>query len=346
MLVHFNFCATLLSASLSPLFSLREHLVILKSMKNSTEVTDFILLGLTDDPQLQIPLFIIFTFIYLLTLIGNLGMTTLILLDSSLHTPMYFFLCNLSLVDFCYSSTVTPKVMAGLLKADKVISYHACAAQMFFFIVFATVESYLLASMAYDRYAAVCKPLHYTTSMTKNRCACLVVGSYACGVLNASVNTGDTFSLSFCGSNVIHHFFCDVPAVMTLSCSEKRISEMVLVLVSSFNVLFALFVILISYLFIFMTILKVHSQEGYQKALSTCASHLTTVSIFYGTVIIMYVQPSSSHSMDTDKITSVFYTMLIPMLNPVAYSLRNREVKGAFNKAAEKAKVSLDFLFR
>nr|XP_005908899.1 PREDICTED: olfactory receptor 5B2 [Bos mutus] len=328
-------------------------------MKNSTEVTDFILLGLTDDPQLQIPLFIIFTFIYLLTLIGNLGMTTLILLDSRLHTPMYFFLCNLSLVDFCYSSTVTPKAMAGLLKADKVISYHACAAQMFFFIVFATVESYLLAffivfatvesyllaSMAYDHYTAVCKPLHYTTSMTKNRCACLVVGSYACGVLNASVNTGDTFSLSFCVSNMIHHFFCDVPAVMTLSCSEKRISEMILVLVSSFNVLFALFVILISYLFIFMTILKVHSQEGYQKALSTCASHLTTVSIFYGTVIVMYVQPSSSHSMDTDKITSVFYTMLIPMLNPVVYSLRNREVKGAFNKAAEKVKVSLDFLF-
>ena len=258
---------------------------------------------------------------------------------------MYFFLCNLSLVDFCYSSTVTPKAMAGLLKADKVISYHACAAQMFFFIVFATVESYLLASMAYDHYTAVCKPLHYTTSMTKNRCACLVVGSYACGVLNASVNTGDTFSLSFCVSNMIHHFFCDVPAVMTLSCSEKRISEMILVLVSSFNVLFALFVILISYLFIFMTILKVHSQEGYQKALSTCASHLTTVSIFYGTVIVMYVQPSSSHSMDTDKITSVFYTMLIPMLNPVVYSLRNREVKGAFNKAAEKVKVSLDFLF-
>ena len=196
-----------------------------------------------------------------------------------------------------------------------------------------------------DRYAAVCKPLHYTTSMTKNRCACLVLGSYACGVLNASVNTGDMFSLSFCGSNVIHHFFCDVPAVMTLSCSEKRISEMILVLVSSFNVFFALFVILISYLFIFMTILKVHSQEGYQKALSTCTSHLTTVSIFYGTVIIMYVQPSSSHSMDTDKITSVFYTMLIPMLNPVVYSLRNREVKGAFNKAAEKVKVSLDFLF-
>ncbi|XP_043336825.1 olfactory receptor 5B2-like [Cervus canadensis] len=304
--------------------------------ENSTEVTDFILLGLTDDPQLQVPLFVIFTFIYLLTLIGNLGMTTLILLDSRLHTPMYFFLCNLSLVDFCYSSTITPKVMAGLLKADKVISYHACAAQMFFFIVFATAESYLLASMAYDQYAAVCKPLHYTTSMTTNRCACLVVGSYACGVLNASVNTGDKFSLSFCGSNVIHHFFCDVPAVMTLSCSEKRISEMILVLVSSFNVLLALSVILISYLFICMTVLRVHSQEGYQKALSTCASHLTTVSIFYGTVIFMYVQPSSSHSMDTDKITSVFYTMLIPMLNPVVYSLRNREVKSAFNKAAEK----------
>ena len=204
--VHFNFCAALLSASLSPLFSSQEHLVILKSMKNGTEVTDFILLGLTDDPQLQVPLFVIFTFTYLLTLVGNLGMAMLILLDSRLHTPMYLFLSQLSLVDFGYSSTVTPKVMAGLLKADKVISYHACAAQMCFFIVFATVESYLLASLAYDRYAAVCKPLHYTTSMTTNRCACLVVGSYACGVLNASVNTGDTFSLSFCGSNVIHHF--------------------------------------------------------------------------------------------------------------------------------------------
>uniref|UniRef100_A0A8C9JTS1 Olfactory receptor n=1 Tax=Panthera tigris altaica TaxID=74533 RepID=A0A8C9JTS1_PANTA len=296
-------------------------------MDNRTEVTQFILLGLTSDPELQVPLFIVFTLIYLITLVGNLGIIALILLDSRLHTPMYFFLSNLSLVDLCYSTAVTPKVMAGLLIRDKVISYNACAAQMFFFAAFATVESYLLASMAYDRYAAVCRPLHYTTTMTIGVCACLAIGSYTCGFLNASIHTGDTFSLSFCMSNVIHHFFCDVPAVMVLSCSDRRVSELVLVYVVSFNSFFALMVILISYIFIFITILKMHSSTGYQKALSTCASHLSAVSIFYGTLIFMYLQPSSSHSMDTDKMASVFYTMVIPMLNPVVYSLRNKEVK-------------------
>uniref|UniRef100_A0ABI7Y8P0 Olfactory receptor n=1 Tax=Felis catus TaxID=9685 RepID=A0ABI7Y8P0_FELCA len=302
-------------------------------MDNRTKVTQFILLGLTSDPELQVPLFIVFTLIYLITLVGNLGIIVLILLDSRLHTPMYFFLSNLSLVDLCYSTAVTPKVMAGLLMGDKVISYNACAAQMFFFAAFATVESYLLASMAYDRYAAVCKPLHYTTTMTTGVCACLAIGSYTCGFLNASIHTGDTFRLSFCMSNVIHHFFCDVPAVVVLSCSDRRVSELVLVYVVSFNSFFALMVILISYIFIFITILKMHSSTGYQKALSTCASHLSAVSIFYGTLIFMYLQPSSSHSMDTDKMASVFYTMVIPMLNPVVYSLRNKEVKSNPQKA-------------
>ncbi|XP_045343141.1 olfactory receptor 5B3-like [Leopardus geoffroyi] len=310
-------------------------------MDNRTEVTQFILLGLTTDPELQVPLFIVFTLIYLITLVGNLGIIVLILLDSRLHTPMYFFLSNLSLVDLCYSTAVTPKVMAGLLIRDKVISYNACAAQMFFFAAFATVESYLLASMAYDRYAAVCKPLHYTTTMTTGVCARLAIGSYTCGFLNASIHTGDTFRLSFCMSNVIHHFFCDVPAVMVLSCSERRVSELVLVYVVSFNSFFALMVILISYVFIFITILKMHSSTGYQKALSTCASHLSAVSIFYGTLIFMYLQPSSSHSMDTDKMASVFYTMVIPMLNPVVYSLRNKEVKSALMKVISEAKLSL-----
>ncbi|XP_039716116.1 olfactory receptor 5B17 [Pteropus medius] len=314
-------------------------------MENNTEVKEFILLGLTNAPELQIPLFIMFTLIYLITLIGNLGMIVLILLDSRLHTPMYFFLSNLSLVDFGYSSTVTPKVMAGFLIGDKVISYNACATQMFFFIVFATVESYLLASMAYDRYAAVCKPLYYTTTMTTSVCAHMAIGSYVFGFLNASINTGDTFRLSFCVSNVIHHFFCDVPAVMTLTCSDKHINELILLLISSFNVFLALFVILISYLFIFITILKIHSRGGYKKALSTCVSHLVTVSIFYGTVIIMYLQPSSSHSMDTDKVASVFYTMLIPMLNPVIYSLRNKDVKSALKKVVKRAKFFLGFTF-
>ncbi|XP_045714304.1 olfactory receptor 5B3-like [Phyllostomus hastatus] len=310
-------------------------------MENITEVTEFILLGLTNDPELQVPLFIMFTVIYLITVIGNLGIMVLILLDSRLHTPMYFFLSNLSLVDLCYSSAVTPTVMAGFLLGHKVISYNACAAQMFFFLALATVENYLLASMAYDRYVAVCKPLHYTTTMTTGLCACLAIGSYFCGFLNASVHTGDTFSLSFCESNVVHHFFCDIPAVMVLSCSDTHVSELVLLYVAGFNISIALLVILISYMFIFITILKMHSSSGYQKALSTCASHFTAVSIFYGTVIFMYLQPSSSHSMDTDKITSVFYTMVIPMLNPLVYSLRNKEVKSALMKVVLKAKLSL-----
>ncbi|XP_002922748.2 olfactory receptor 5B2 [Ailuropoda melanoleuca] len=312
-------------------------------MENNTELTEFILLGLTSAPELHIPLFIMFTLIYLINVVGNLGMMALILLDSRLHTPMYFFLSNLSLVDFCYSTAVTPKVMAGLLIGDKVISYNACAAQMFFFAAFATVESYLLASMAYDRYAAVCKPLHYTTTMTTGVCACLATGSYVFGFLNASVDVGDTFHLSFCKSNVIHHFFCDIPAVMALSCSDKHVSELVLVFVASFHIFLALLVVLISYLFIFIAFLKMPSVEGYLKAISTCASHLTAVSIFYGTVIFMYSQPGSSHSMDIDKMASVFYTMVIPMLNPVVYSLRNKEVKKAFKKVVEKAKSSLSF---
>ncbi|EHB12597.1 Olfactory receptor 5B3 [Heterocephalus glaber] len=296
-------------------------------MENRTEVTQFLLLGLTDDPHLQVPLFITFLLIYTITVAGNLGMILLILLDPRLHTPMYYFLGNLSLVDFCSSSVVTPTVMGGLLTGNKVISYDACAAQMFLFAGLITVENYLLASMAYDRYVAVCKPLHYTTTMTTNVCAGLVIGCYACGFLNASLHVGDTFILSFCNSNVVHHFFCDIPAVMVLSCSEKQVSELVLVYVVSFHIFFAFFVIWISYIFIFVTILKKHSGTGAQKALSTCASHFTSVSIFYGTSIFMYLQPSSSHSMDTDKIASVFYTMVIPMLNPMVYSLRNKEVK-------------------
>ncbi|XP_047630485.1 olfactory receptor 5B2-like [Phacochoerus africanus] len=314
-------------------------------MENRTEMTRFMLLGLTTAPELQMLLFIVFTLIYFISLVGNLGMITLILLDARLHTPMYFFLSNLSLVDLGYSSSVTPKTMAGLLLGDKVISYNACAAQMFFFVAFATVENYLLASMAYDRYAAVCKPLHYTTTMTTSVCAHLAIGSYVCGFLNASFHIGNIFSLSFRKYNEVHHFFCDVPAVLILSCSAKRISEIVLVFMSSFNVFLALVVILISYLFIFVTILKMHSAQGHQKALSTCASHLTAVSIFYGTVIFMYLQPSSSHSMDTDKIASVFYTMVIPMLNPVVYSLRNKEVKTAFKTVFKKTNFSVGLGF-
>ncbi|XP_053515160.1 olfactory receptor 5B3-like [Artibeus jamaicensis] len=310
-------------------------------MENSTEVTEFILLGLTNDPELQVPLFIMFTVIYLITLIGNLGIMALILLDSRLHTPMYFFLSNLSLVDLCYSSAVTPTVMAGFLPGHKVISYNACAAQMFLFGAVATVENYLLVSMAYDRYVAVCKPLNYTTTMTTGVCLCLVVGSYVYGFLNASIIIGDTFSLSFCESNVVHHFFCDILAVLVLSCSDRHVSELILICVASFNIFFTLLFILISYIFIFISILNMHSSLGCQKALTTCASHFTAVSIFYGAIIFMYLQPRSSHSMDTNKIASVFYTMVIPMLNPLVYSLRNKEVKSALVKVVLEAKLCL-----
>uniref|UniRef100_A0A4W2GVL4 Olfactory receptor 5B12-like n=1 Tax=Bos indicus x Bos taurus TaxID=30522 RepID=A0A4W2GVL4_BOBOX len=306
-------------------------------MENLSEVTEFLLVGLTDALEMQVPLFTIFALIYLTTLVGNLRMIVLILLDSRLHTPMYFFLGNLSLVDCVYASSVTPKVMAGILTGDKIISYDACATQMFFFAAFATVESFLLASMAFDRQAAVCKPLHYTTTVTRAMCALLATSSYVCGLLQSSVHVALTFHLSFCHSNVVNHFFCDIPPLLALSCSDIYTNEIVLFTLAAFNTLFALLVILGSYLFIFTAILRMRSSEGRQKAFSTCASHLTTVSIFYGAIIFMYLQPSSSHSMGTDKMASVFYAMVIPMLNPLVYSLRNKEVKSAFKRVVGKA---------
>ncbi|XP_037377227.1 olfactory receptor 5B3-like [Talpa occidentalis] len=314
-------------------------------MENTTEATQFILLGLTKATNLRMPLVMIFTLIYAVNVIGNLGMILLILLDSRLHTPMYFFLSNLSLMDFCYSTAVTPTVIAGLFICDKVISYNACATQMFFFATFASGEIFILAAMAYDRYAAVCKPLHYTTIMTTGVCAGLAIVCYAGGFLNACIHVGETFSLTFRSSNKVHHFFCDVPAVMSVSCSDKQLAEMVLVYVDAFVVLSALSVIFVSYVFIFITIYRMRSSAGYQKALSTCASHVTAITIFFGTIIFMYLQPSSSHSMDTDKMASVFYTMVIPMLNPIVYSLRNKEVKNAIKKLGEKIKLSLGLRF-
>ncbi|XP_006900528.1 PREDICTED: olfactory receptor 5B12-like [Elephantulus edwardii] len=311
-------------------------------MENVSEVTEFILVGLTDALELQIPLFIIFTLVYCITVVGNLGMISLIVLDSRLHTPMYFFLSNLSLVDCAYSSAVTPKVMVEFLTGDKIISYNACAVQMFFLAAFATIESFLLTTMAFDRYAAVCKPLHYTSTMTSTVCVFLVTASYVCGLSQSSIHVALTFQLSFCRSNVVNHFFCDIPALLALSCVDIHTNEIVVFTLASMDIIFTLFVILNSYLFIFIAILKMRSAEGRKKAFSTCASHLTTVSIFYGTIIFMYLQPSSSHSMSTDKIASVFYTMIIPMLNPLVYSLRNKEVKSAFKKVVDKIKYSLD----
>ncbi|XP_044117052.1 olfactory receptor 1444 [Neovison vison] len=305
-------------------------------MENSTEATEFILLGLTEDPNLQVPLLLVFLFIYLITLVGNGGMMVIIHSDPHLHTPMYFFLGNLSFVDLGYSSAVAPKTVTALQSGNKVISYNGCAAQFFFFVGFATVECYLLACMAYDRHAAVCRPLHYATTMTAGVCALLTAGSYVCGFLNASIHTANTFRLSFCASHEINHFFCDIPPLLALSCSNTHISNLAVFCVVGFNVFFTLLVILISYLFIYIAIQRMRSAEGRKKAFSTCASHLTAVTIFYGTIIFMYLQPSSSQSMDTDKIASVFYSVVIPMLNPLIYSLRNKEVKNALWKVLNK----------
>ncbi|XP_023418407.2 olfactory receptor 5B3-like, partial [Cavia porcellus] len=263
----------------------------------------------------RLPLFITLRLIYTVTLAGNLGMTLLIFLDSHLHSPMYLFLGHLWLVDFCSPSIVTPTVIAGILLAGKVISYNAYAAQMFLFVAFIDVENYQLTSMAYGHYATMSKPLHYTTTMTTSLCTGLVLGCYACGFLNAALHIENMFSISFC--NVVQHFFCDIPALMVLSCSEKQVSELVLVYIVSFHIFFAFFLTLT---FIFITILSKHSSTGAQKALSTCESHFTAVSIFYATSIFMYLQPSSSHFMDMDKIASVLYIIVIPMLNPVVYS--------------------------
>ncbi|XP_031245675.1 olfactory receptor 5B2-like [Mastomys coucha] len=310
-------------------------------LENNTQVTTFILLGLTDNPELQVPLFITFSLIYLITLTGNLGMIVLIWLDFRLHTPMYIFLSHLSLADCVYSSAVTPKVMAVFLTGDKVISYGGCVAQMFFFVAFASVDCFLLAVMAFDRHAAVCKPLHYTTTMTARVCARMVIACYTWGLFESAIHTGFTFSLPCC-ANVVHHFFCDIPPILNLSCSDIYVNEIVLFILASFNVFFALIVILTSYAFIFIAILRMRSAEGRKKAISTCASHLTAVTIFYGTVIFMYLQPSSSHSMDSDQMASVFYTIVIPMLNPVVYSLRNKEVHNAFKKVVEKMNALLN----
>ncbi|XP_074083790.1 olfactory receptor 5B2-like [Macrotis lagotis] len=310
-------------------------------MENRSKVNEFILTGITDDPELQVPFFIMFTLIYLMTVAGNLGIVVLTSWDTALHTPMYFFLSSLSLVDFGYSSSITPKVMADLLSGHKVISYNGCATQLFFFGAFAATESLLLASMAYDRHVAVCKPLHYTTTMTSTLCALLASGSYICGFLSSAIVIGNTFSLSFCRSNIIHHFFCDLPPLLILSCSDIHTIELAFFILGSFTSFFPFLVIFTSYLLIFITILKIHSADGRQKAFSTCASHLTAVSIFYGTIFFMYFQPSLSHSKDMEKIVSVFYTMIIPMLNPLVYSLRNKDVKNAFRKAVRDRQLQL-----
>ncbi|XP_074904546.1 olfactory receptor 5J3-like [Buteo buteo] len=300
---------------------------------NHTTVTEFILLGLTSEPKLQTPLFMMFLMIYLITLMGNLGLITLIKTNPQLHTAMYFFLCNLSVIDLCYSSIFSPKLLIGFLVEKKTISYSACFVQHFFFLVFVTTEVLLLAVMAYDRYVAICNPLLYTISMPKRVCVQLVAGSYIGGILNSLIQTSCLLPLPFCGPNVINHYFCDTNPLLKLTCSDDHLNEVLLVAFNGTISMSVLFIILISYMYILVSILRIRSVKGRHKAFSTCASHLLTVTLLYVPAGLSHMQPGSKYSLEMEKVTAVFYTLVVPMLNPLIYSFRNKEVKDALRKA-------------
>nr|XP_034963171.1 olfactory receptor 1019-like [Zootoca vivipara] len=299
---------------------------------NLTTITEFVLLGFTDNQSLQLTLFMLFLLIYLLILVGNIGMVTLIRIDSRLHTPMYFFLSNLSLLDIGYSTVIAPRTLMTFVAESKTISFTGCALQFFFFCIAVSCECCLLGVMAYDRFIAICNPLLYTAIMSRKLCKLLVAGSYLTGCVNAVVQTSIIFNLSFCRSNIINHFFCDVPPILKLSCSDTAVIDIIHFIFSTAIVLVTILAISVSYAYVLIAILRINSAEGRQKAFSTCASHLTAVTIFYATGAFMYVRPNSKYSVEQDKIISVFYTLAIPMLNPLIYSLRNKEVKEAFKR--------------
>ncbi|KAM5248377.1 LOW QUALITY PROTEIN: olfactory receptor 5T7-like [Ctenodactylus gundi] len=301
--------------------------------KNVTEVTIFVLRGLTDKADLGLIFFFLFLAIYLFTLLGNLGLIALVLGDSRLHNPMYYFLSVLSSVDACYSSVITPNMLVDFMSKKKVISLLGCAAQMFLAVTFGTTECFLLAAMAYDRYVAIYNPLLYPVSMTPRVYVPLILASYLGGILHALVHTAATFSLSFCRSKVISHIFCDIPPLLAISCSDTRANQLLLFYLAGSIEMSTILVVLVSYGFILSAILRIRSADGKWKVFSTCGSHLTGVSIFHGTVLFMYVRPSSSYALEHDMIVSIFYTIAIPALNPLIYSLRNKDVKEAMKKA-------------
>ncbi|XP_074130658.1 olfactory receptor 5M11-like [Sminthopsis crassicaudata] len=299
------------------------------SQNGSSRVTEFILLGLTDRPELQYILFVVFLIIYIFTLLGNLGMIVLIKLEPRLHTPMYFFLINLAFVDLCYSCNATPKMLANFLSERKSISFAGCFVQCYIFIALLLTEFYMLAAMAYDRYVAICSPLHYTVKMSKRVCICLVTFPYIYGFSDGLLQSILTFRMSFCKSNIINHFYCADPPLIKLSCSDTYIKEYAMSISATFNLSNSLAIILISYALILASIFRMHSTEGRWKAFSTCGSHIMAVILFYGTLFCMYVRPPTEKSVEESKIIAVFYTFVSPVLNPLIYSLRNRDVKAA-----------------
>ncbi|KAM9237921.1 olfactory receptor 9S13-like [Dugong dugon] len=305
-------------------------------MMNFSTVSTFVLLGFGGGPGMQTILFLIFFILYVFAVIGNFGMIVIIRADSHLHTPMYAFLQSLSVLDICYSSTTAPRALMNFLQEDHTVSFGGCAAQFFFLSLFGTTESFLLAAMAYDRYIAICNPLLYSVSMSYRVCVLLVVGSCLWGVVNAVTQTMMTFRLPFCGSNKINDFFCDVPPLLSLSCSDTFINQLVLLGLCGSIIVSTFLIVLVSYICIILAIVRIRTVQGRQKAFSTCVSHLTGVCLFFGTVFFMYAQPSAIFAMEQSKVVSVFYTVVIPMLNPLIYSLRNKDVKQALRRSRQK----------
>ncbi|XP_076968709.1 olfactory receptor 8A1 [Tamandua tetradactyla] len=299
--------------------------------ENHSTVTEFILGGLTNRPGLQLPLFLLFLGIYTVTMVGNLGMITLIRMNPQLHTPMYFFLSNLSLVDMCYSSVITPKMLVNFVSEKNIISYVGCMSQLYFFLVFVVAESYLLTVMAYDRYVAICNPLLYNIIVSHQVCSLLVALAYIMALIGSTIETVLMLKLSYC-KVLISHYFCDIVPLMKLSCTSTYDVQMVVFFLAGFDIIVTSLTILVSYAFILSSILHISTMEGRSKAFGTCSSHVAAVGMFYGSTAFMYLKPSTASSLAQENVASVFYTTVIPMLNPLIYSLRNKEVKAALQK--------------
>ncbi|XP_055477983.1 olfactory receptor 8G1-like [Psammomys obesus] len=303
---------------------------------NYCTLPEFILTGLSRNPELQMPLFLLFLGIYVVTVVGNLGMITLIGLSSHLHTPMYYFLSSLSFIDLCHSTVITPKMLVNFVTEKNIISYTGCMTQLYFFLIFAIAECHMLAAMAYDRYVAICNPLLYNVTMSYQIYVSLISGVYIIGVVCASAHTGLMLRIRFCNLDVINHYFCDLLPLLKLAHSSTYANELLVLCFGTFNIIVPTLTIITSYIFIIATIVQIRSIEGRSKAFSTCSSHISAVAIFFGSAAFMYLQPSSVSSMDQGKVSSVFYTIVVPMLNPLIYSLRNKDVSIALKKVLER----------
>ena len=305
--------------------------------KNESSFTGFILLGFSDRLQLEPVLFVVLLIFYIFTLLGNTTIIALSYLDPHLHTPMYFFLSNLSFLDMCYTTSIVPQLLVNLSRADKSISFGGCVVQMYISLALGCTECILLGVMAFDRYAAVCKPLHYTVIMHPRLCALMASASWITGFANSLLQTALVFLLPRCGRNKLDHFFCEIPPFLKLACVDTTMNVYVTFIGSVIILLTPVSLIMFSYVQIVRAVLRIKSTAGQRKAFGTCGSHLTVVSLFFGTAIYVYFQPSSNNSQDQDKFMSLFYTVIIPMTNPLIYTLRNRDVKGAMKKVLWKA---------